>query len=231
MARISSIYPVKIYHKTLKRAISSPFSALPEPYFDNPTNNLPSEDSRGSKHRDPHGKTSHKDVINALLNETRVSEAKRMYEKMVRSNFIPDTPTHNTVIKGFAKAGRVEEALSLLKHMKEKGGFSPNTVTFNVLLGEPSKLGDVGRIEKILDLMIEDGCAPDHVTSDLLVRAFCYAGRDEEACNIFSEMVRDVVTPDMSTLNFLIRHLCKAGKIDRAYKFLEEMKGLNCKRV
>lgn len=58
-------------------------------------------------------------------------------------------------------------------------------MTFNVLLGEPSKLGHVGCIENILDLTIDDGCAPDHVTSDLLVRAFCNAGRDEEACNIF----------------------------------------------
>lgn len=220
MARIRSIYPVKIYQNTLTRVISSHFSALPQPYFDEPTSNLPSENSRGSKHKDQHAKTSQKDVINALLNETRVTEAKRMYDKMVRSNFIPDTSTHNTVINGFAKAGRVEDALSLLQHMKQKGGFSPNTVTLNVLLGEPSKLGHVGRIGNILDLMIDDGCAPDHVTSDLLVRAFCNAGRDEEACNIFIEMVRYVVNPDMSTLNFLIRHLCKAGKIDTAYTFL-----------
>ena len=55
MSRISSIYPAKRYYKNLQRSISSPFFALSQHYFDDPTNNLPSEDSRRSKHRDPYG--------------------------------------------------------------------------------------------------------------------------------------------------------------------------------
>jgi hypothetical protein len=55
------------------------FIGIPKTLFRWPNKSFSFGGLRVFKQRDPHGKTSHKDAIKVLVNETRVSEAKQVY--------------------------------------------------------------------------------------------------------------------------------------------------------
>ncbi|KVH91309.1 Pentatricopeptide repeat-containing protein [Cynara cardunculus var. scolymus] len=61
-------------------------------------------------------------ILNGLILEDRILEAKRLFKKVIKEQLCDlDVVTYNTMIKGLCKFGNNDTAISLLRMMNERG--------------------------------------------------------------------------------------------------------------
>ncbi|OMO90154.1 hypothetical protein COLO4_19322 [Corchorus olitorius] len=63
----------------------------------------------------------------------RVSEMERILEAMIADGFTPDCSTFSYVIEGLGRAGRIDDAVEIFDHMKDKGCI-PDTRVYNAMI-------------------------------------------------------------------------------------------------
>ncbi|KAK2990782.1 hypothetical protein RJ640_012683 [Escallonia rubra] len=129
--------------------------------------------------------------------------AQRVFETMEKR----DVTSWNSMILGFAMHGKVEAAVEYFTRMVNKGGLSPNSITFSGILSACNHRGLVGEGRKYFDIMVNEykiqpvlehyGCIVD-----LLARA----GFIEEALDIVSKMP---IKPDAVIWRSLLDACCK----------------------
>merc|ERR1719507_2341643 len=127
-----------------------------------------------------------------------------------------------TMIKGFARAGQIDEAEDLFKQMlaDRTGALAPDAVTFSVV---SKALCDAGRLEsalKLLETMMELKLAPDEVIFNNLLGG-CLAKFDcITAKRLYSYMVKGGLRPSNVTFSILIRLYASCKQFDVAVEFL-----------
>ena len=63
----------------------------------------------------------------------RVSETENVLKAMLVDGFSPDCLTFSYLIKGLGRAGRIDDAIEIFEHMKEKDCV-PDTTTYNAMI-------------------------------------------------------------------------------------------------
>ena len=63
----------------------------------------------------------------------RVSETESVLKAMLVDGFSPDCLTFNYLIEGLGSAGRIDDAVEIFEHMKEKGCV-PDTGTYIAMI-------------------------------------------------------------------------------------------------
>ncbi|RVW44758.1 Pentatricopeptide repeat-containing protein [Vitis vinifera] len=133
------------------------------------------------------------------------------------------------------------EALGIQDRM-ERGGVSPDIVTYNSLIYGFCR---EGRMREALRLFREiNGATPNHVTYTTLIDGYCRVNDLEEAlrlrevmevegltlvlrygvCNeVKKKMLEAGLKPDQFTFKALIHGFCKLHEVDSAKEFLFEM--------
>ncbi|PKU64353.1 pentatricopeptide repeat-containing protein At3g18020 isoform X1 [Dendrobium catenatum] len=167
-------------------------------------------------------------IYNIFLSALRLtdnpSEQLNMLVLMLQKQCHPDAVTLNTIVHGFCKIGRVNEALKILEDMMEGKFCSPDVVTFTTAI---YGLIDVGRFEEALyfmhKVMAEHNCAPNIVTYNAVLRGLFKLGKVDKSMEIFHEMVGKGVHADCVTHTIIIEGLCEAGQFDQAKKFWDEI--------
>ncbi|KAI5660267.1 hypothetical protein M9H77_29060 [Catharanthus roseus] len=143
---------------------------------------------------------------------------------MLQTQCQPDIITLNTVLNGFCRMGRIEEASKVLKDMMAGSFCAPDAVSFTTLI---SGFLGVGNIEEALDLfknvMPVYGFKPNVVTYNVILRGFFNLGQPEKAMEIFHIMVAEGVTADCTTYSAIIKGLCDSKKIDEAKRFWDDI--------
>jgi len=76
------------------------------------------------------------------------------WESFKRQNGIPSLLMHNTLARGFGKAGMFEEAVEVVGSMRKCGQY-PNESTFNALLDAAVDHADVAAAIRVFSLMSE----------------------------------------------------------------------------
>ncbi|KAF7148810.1 hypothetical protein RHSIM_Rhsim03G0043000 [Rhododendron simsii] len=165
---------------------------------------------------------------------------------MLQSQCKPDVITLNTIISGFCRMGRIEEALRIMNDMLMGKFNSPDAVTLTTICG----MLNVGRIREALDLlykvMPEKGVRPglimqffvdylnysekvkqwshDDFVYAAILKGLCRSGKFNEACNFLYELVDCGVSPNIVNYNILIDIACKSGLKAEAYQIVGEMR-------
>ncbi|KAI8021355.1 Pentatricopeptide repeat-containing protein [Camellia lanceoleosa] len=180
---------------------------------------------------------SHTSLITVvkILAESGYSNVAISQFQSIRTQF-PAKPNsvsfYNLLIESSLRENCVDYISWLYKDMIF-AGFSPDTYTFNLLIGQ---LCDSGRLEdarKLFDKMPEKGCLPNEFSFGILVRGYCIAGLAtqglelldamKEAENLLQKMKERDYGLDTVTCNIVIDGLCKSGKVDKAIKIVSEM--------
>uniref|UniRef100_A0A0D9UYT6 Pentacotripeptide-repeat region of PRORP domain-containing protein n=1 Tax=Leersia perrieri TaxID=77586 RepID=A0A0D9UYT6_9ORYZ len=143
----------------------------------------------------------------------------------------PDSIFFNALINALVEAGRVGEATNTFLRMRHVGCL-PTTSTFNTLIkgfGLASRPLDAQRLFDDMMASCERGEAvkPNATTHNILVKAWCDAGRMEEAWRAVARMRAAGVGPDVVTYNTLASAYAKRDETWRAEELVVvEMAGI-----
>ncbi|XP_019090468.1 PREDICTED: pentatricopeptide repeat-containing protein At5g18475-like [Camelina sativa] len=159
-----------------------------------------------------------------------IDSAFRVVEEMKRCGIsYPDSITYSTLINCLFAHSRSKEAMELFEVMISKEGFSPDPVTFNVIINGFCRSGEVERAKMILDFMKKNGCNPNVYNYSALMNGYSREGKVQEAKRIFREVKQNGLKLDTVGYTTFMNCLCRNGQIDEALKLLGEMKALRCR--
>nr|XP_027071727.1 pentatricopeptide repeat-containing protein At1g62680, mitochondrial-like [Coffea arabica] len=182
-------------------------------------------------------------LLKGLFWEHKIHEAqglfkKIIYEKLCVPNKItfmekggrcrPHTAAYNTIIDGLCKDKMMDQALSLLHEMIEKG-IAPNVITYSCLVRGLCNLSKWKDVEKLLTEMKAYSIVPNVITFNILIDALCKEGQLEGAEEVLKIMIEQNQKPDNATYSALMDGYCLQGRMDEAKIVFDKMaaSGLN----
>ncbi|KAF3673793.1 Pentatricopeptide repeat-containing protein [Capsicum annuum] len=184
-----------------------------------------------------------KEVVNVMLNKNGV-DRRRIYNiylralcavdnptellnvlvTMLQTQCQPDVITLNTVINGFCKMGRIEEAQKVFKDMMMGKFCAPDGVTFTTVISGFLKLGKVEEALELLHrVMPESGLNPNVVTYNAVIQGLSKLHRIDEAMEVFRSMVSCGIGVDCMTYTIIIDGLFESDKVDEAKRFWNDV--------
>ncbi|ONK66118.1 uncharacterized protein A4U43_C06F4330 [Asparagus officinalis] len=132
--------------------------------------------------------------------------------------------SYTSVISGFCKLGRMEEANKVFEEMVESG-IKPSRITYNVLIDGYGKVCDLKAANLVYERMRICGCSPDVVTYTSLIHGYCRSGQVDDAMRILHEMGGKEVRPNAYTFSIIIDSFCKKNRLKEAREILRELNG------
>merc|ERR1719330_401744 len=136
-----------------------------------------------------------------------------------------DVVTYNTLCKGYAKAGKLDQCLELFGHMRSRN-IQPSQVTYGILLDCCINEKQMDKAAEIFNEMSSQGLVMNTVLYTTLIKGFARAGEVDQAMHVYKRMCNDRdkgVCPDLITFSILIRANCDAGRLEEALALLSSM--------
>ncbi|KAI9355422.1 hypothetical protein DFJ73DRAFT_825597 [Zopfochytrium polystomum] len=122
-----------------------------------------------------------------------------------------DTVIYTSLISKHVKAGRLPQALELLKRMKDLH-IQPNIFTYNSLIAGLSDAGLFNEASRLMRRMEHLGSPPDIVTYNTILDGLLSYGRWKEASGVLNIMAKRNLKYDKVTFGILIaNHLTRLG--------------------
>ncbi|XP_027174283.1 putative pentatricopeptide repeat-containing protein At1g12700, mitochondrial [Coffea eugenioides] len=118
------------------------------------------------------------DGLSKAGNTSMAIQVLRFMEKGGRCR--PHTAAYNTIIDGLCKDKMMDQALSLLHEMIEKG-IAPDVITYSCLVRGLCNLSKWKDVEKLLTEMKAYNIVPNVITFNILIDALCKEGQLEGA--------------------------------------------------
>ncbi|XP_019413059.1 PREDICTED: pentatricopeptide repeat-containing protein At3g02650, mitochondrial isoform X2 [Lupinus angustifolius] len=180
-----------------------------------------------------HSMKSFSAVIQALCRIKDVDTAKELILKMTVDGPPPGNGVFNFVITEYAKAGKMVQAIEMLR-LLESRGLKPDLYTYAVLMSGYSNGGELDEAKKILEEAKKKHVKLTPVMYHTIIRGYCKLEQFDEALKLLTEMKDFGVRPTADEYEKLIQSLClKALDWETAEKLQEEMKenGLHLKGI
>ncbi|KAJ4889105.1 Pentatricopeptide repeat-containing protein [Raphanus sativus] len=166
-------------------------------------------------------------LVKGLSVGGRVDDGLKILELMEESENVRGgrVDPYNSVIYGFYKEKRWEEALEFLLKMEN---LFPRAVERSFKLISLCEKGSVDDVKSAYDQMIGEGGVPNVVVSHCLVHRFSQEGYMEETLELINDMVTGGYLPQSSTFNAVILGFCKQDRVMNGIKFVEDMAERGC---
>ncbi|KAI3704746.1 hypothetical protein L1987_74973 [Smallanthus sonchifolius] len=145
----------------------------------------------------------------------------------IELNCFPDVIVGNKIMHSICQNLGVEEAFEFLKEL-EHLGFTPDAITFGILIGWSCKEGHLKNAFLCLSNVLSRGLKPHKYSYNAIISACFKHGMWNHANDIVLEMEDECVTLDMSTFRVLLAGYCKNRRFDEVKAVIEKMvqKGL-----
>lgn len=137
-------------------------------------------------------------------------------------NCAPSVIAGNRVMNSMCISYGVERALLFLKEL-ESVGFSPDEVTYGILIGWSCHEGKMKNALRYLFVMLSKRFVPHLCTYNALISGLFKVGMLEHAREILDEMIDRGMAPDISTFRVLIAGYCKSRRFDKVKSLIREM--------
>ncbi|XP_016667428.1 pentatricopeptide repeat-containing protein At1g62930, chloroplastic-like [Gossypium hirsutum] len=162
-------------------------------------------------------------LINGFCNQSKIFEAISIFDEMTERGYQPDLIVYSTILKGLCKSGNTDRAVGFLRLMEGRGrGIESNVVTYDALVNGHCLQNEMDKARRVLQLMIEKGCAPNIVTYSTMINRYC-KGNLKEALKFFQTMQNGGLELDIVPYTILIDGLCKAGHIEVAKELFRQL--------
>ncbi|CAN6226551.1 unnamed protein product [Urochloa humidicola] len=162
--------------------------------------------------------------LRALRAVDNPSEQLGVLVSMLQAGCKPDVITMNTVIHGFCKSGRAQEARRILDDMLNGKFCAPDVVTFTTLISGYLDAGDHAEALNVLHtLMPRRRCSPTVITYNCVLKGLFGLGQVDAAMQVLEEMNANNVAADSVTHTAVIKGLCDAGQLDKAKEFWDNV--------
>ncbi|XP_066400575.1 pentatricopeptide repeat-containing protein At3g18020-like [Miscanthus floridulus] len=167
-------------------------------------------------------------IYNVFLGALRVvdnpSEQLGVLVSMLQAGCKPDVITMNTVIHGFCKSGRTQEARRIMDDMLSGKFCAPDVVTFTTLISGYLGAGDHAEALEVLhSLMPRRRCSPTVVTYNCVLKGLFGIGQVDTAMQVLEEMSANKISADSVTHTVVIKGLCDAALLEKAKEFWDNV--------
>ncbi|KFK40136.1 hypothetical protein AALP_AA3G335400 [Arabis alpina] len=132
---------------------------------------------------------------------------------------------YNSLIYGFYKENRWEEALEFLLKMEK---LFPRAVDRSFKLINICEKGGIDDVKTAYDQMIGEGGVLNVIVSHCLIHRYSHEGYMEETLELINDMVTKGYLPRSSTFNAVITGFCKQDRVTSGIKFVEDMAERGC---
>merc|ERR1719333_1814496 len=164
-------------------------------------------------------------MIKAYGRARDIERVRELWHEMRRRHVTPTSITLGCVIDALVNNGFPDEALSLVREIKDDETCKDilNTVIYSTLLKGFAQARQPARVQDVFDEMKEMGIACNTVSYNTMLDANARTGKMDRADELFREMQASGVSPDVITYSTLVKGYCQAGDIDKGYQVLNEM--------
>jgi len=164
-------------------------------------------------------------MIKAYGRARDIERVRELWQEMRRRHVKPTSITLGCVIDALVCNGFPDEALSLVREIKEDDDCKDilNTVIYSTLLKGFAQARQPGRVQDVFEEMKEMGIGCNTVSYNTMLDANARTGKMDRADELFREMVATGVSPDVITYSTLVKGYCQAGDIDQGFQVLKEM--------
>jgi pentatricopeptide repeat protein len=153
----------------------------------------------------------------------KLDEARQLLEDMEHSEGVADVITYNTLMKGYAKGGRMDECSLLLEALKSRS-IAPSQVTYGILLDGFINDNQLEKAAQVFEKMTQENIAMNTVLYTTLIKGFARAGEVDQAMRVYDQMLNErSMLPDLITFSILIKANCDVDRLGEALKLLEKM--------
>merc|ERR1719267_12031 len=164
-------------------------------------------------------------MIKAYGRARDIERVRELWQEMRRRHVAPTSITLGCVIDALVNNGFPDEALSLVREIREDETCKDilNTVIYSTLLKGFAQARQPGRVQEVFEEMKEMGIACNTVSYNTMLDANARTGKMDRADELFREMQASGVSPDVITYSTLVKGYCQSGDIDKGYQVLNEM--------
>lgn len=149
-----------------------------------------------------------------------------MFELMKKYKFKVGVETINCLLDALGRAKLGKEAQLLFEKLEQR--FTPNLLTYTVLLNGWCRVKNLMDAGKVWNEMIDKGFKPDIVAHNTMLEGLLKCKKRSDAIKLFEVMKAKGPSPNTRSYTILIRDLCKQGKMDEAVAGFEEMLSSGC---
>ncbi|KAG5132945.1 hypothetical protein JHK82_024133 [Glycine max] len=153
-------------------------------------------------------------LVAALCKMGRVGEVCGLVQWMEKEGLGLDVILYSAWACGYVEERVLGEVFGRMREMVGKGGH--DFVSYTVLVGGFSKLGDVEKSFTFLAKMIKEGHRPNKVTYSAIMSAYCKKRKLEEAFDVFESMEGLGIVRDEYVFVILIDGFGRRGDFDKA---------------
>ncbi|GJN27480.1 hypothetical protein PR202_gb15508 [Eleusine coracana subsp. coracana] len=166
---------------------------------------------------------THNILVDGLCRVNEVNKGHEVLRRLQRDGVcMPNVVTYTSVISGYCKAGKMEDAIAVFNDMIDFGT-TPNAVTYNVLINGYGKVGDMESAERVYQQMMIRRCPPDVVTFSSLIDGYCRRGQLDGAMRVWKKMAQFHIHPNVYTFSIMIHSLCRQNRSQEALGLLREL--------
>jgi len=161
-------------------------------------------------------------LLDCCINENKVDRARQVVDDMTAAGCPMNVVLYTTLIKGFARAGELQQAVDMYKKMRADQNVSPDLITFSILIKANCDHGKLEEALSLLDEMVELRLRPDEVVFNNLIIGCAQLGNAVLGKQLYHDMVKSGVRPSNATFSILIRLLYQSKLLEEAIVLLKE---------
>lgn len=170
-------------------------------------------------------------VIEACIHCGNLELALKVFDDMAQpENCGVDDVTYGTLLKGFGKARRIDEAFQLLESVEQGSAVGSPRMSAALIYGLLNALiesGDLRRANGLLaryGAVLHEGGTPSISLYNLLMKGYIGKGFPQKALALHDVMLCRRLKPDKLTYNTMISACVKIENLDDAMRYFREMK-------
>jgi len=158
-------------------------------------------------------------IVASCVSADQVVEARKLVDEIDAADVI----TYNTLLKGYAKRGDVDECFKLYELMRSRG-VAASQVTYGILLDCCINNNQVDKASMVFDLLKADGCPMNTVLYTTLIKGLAREQKVDEAMEVFKQMQNETeIQPDLITFSILLRANFDVGRLEAGLGLVELM--------
>jgi len=165
---------------------------------------------------------THGILLNACVTQGDTEHMAHVFNAIVDDKCPMNAVLYTTMIKGFARAGQVDRAMSVYEHMRSDDHAQPDLITFSVLIKANCDAGHLDAALALLAEMKAQNLVPDEIIYNNLL-AGCALRKDQELGErLYTEMAQSGIRPSNVSFSILIRLYSECRLLDKAVQVVVE---------
>ncbi|XP_010413276.1 PREDICTED: pentatricopeptide repeat-containing protein At3g62470, mitochondrial [Camelina sativa] len=144
-----------------------------------------------------------------------------IFELMKKYKFKIGVETINCLLDSLGRAKLGKEAQVLFDKLKER--FTPNMMTYTVLLNGWCRVRNLMEAARIWNDMIDQGLKPDIVAHNVMLEGLLRSRKKSDAIKLFHVMKSKGPSPSVRSYTIMIRDFCKQSSMETAVEYFDDM--------